>query len=118
MANKGSHARCRECPTKDNEGRLSRASRHRPCKQTFNAMSAASWNGEERVMLARWHFDGIQSPLANRLHVLKVIDWGWFYLSTVLDDFSRYVIAWKLRSTMKADDVAATLKTALDASGS
>ena len=26
----------------------------------------------------------------------KVIGWGWFYLCTVLDDFSRYVIAWRL----------------------
>ncbi len=24
---------------------------------------------------------------------LRVIGWGWFYLCTVLDDFSRYVIA-------------------------
>ena len=40
---------------------------------------------------------------------LKVIGWGWFYLSTVLDDFSRYIIAWKLCSTMKAEDVTATL---------
>ena len=36
---------------------------------------------------------------------LKVIGWGWFYLSTVLDDFSRYIIAWKLCTTMKAKDV-------------
>src|SRR6202011_4393156 len=35
---------------------------------------------------------------------LKVIGWGWFYLSTILDDFSRYIIAWKLCTTMKADD--------------
>ena len=48
---------------------------------------------------------------------LKVIGWGWFYLSTVLDDFSRYIIAWKLCATMKADDVTATLVTALHASG-
>jgi putative transposase len=48
---------------------------------------------------------------------LKVIGWGWFYLSTVLDDFSRYIIAWKLCTTMKADDVTATLELALDASG-
>ena len=27
---------------------------------------------------------------------LKIIGWGWMYLSTILDDFSRYVIAWKL----------------------
>ena len=48
---------------------------------------------------------------------LKVIGWGWFYLSTVLDDFSRYIIAWKLCTTMKADVVTATLAIALDASG-
>ncbi len=48
---------------------------------------------------------------------LKVISWGWFYLSTVLDDFSRYIIAWKLCTTMKAEDVTATLEMALDASG-
>jgi putative transposase len=48
---------------------------------------------------------------------LKVIGWGWFYLSTVLDDFSRYIVAWKLCATMKAADVAATLEQALAASG-
>ena len=40
---------------------------------------------------------------------LKVIGWGWFYLSTVLDDYSRYIIAWKLCTTMKAADVTDTL---------
>lgn len=48
---------------------------------------------------------------------LKVIGWGWFYLSTVLDDFSRYVIAWKLCTTMAASDVTETLDLALAASG-
>lgn len=48
---------------------------------------------------------------------LKVIGWGWFYLSTILDDFSRYIIAWKLCTTMKAEDVTATLDLALAASG-
>ena len=36
---------------------------------------------------------------------LKVTGWGWFYLSTVLDDFSRYIVAWKHCTTMKAEDV-------------
>lgn len=44
---------------------------------------------------------------------LKVIGWGWFYLSTVLDDFSRYIVAWKLCTTMKAEDVTETLSMAL-----
>jgi putative transposase len=48
---------------------------------------------------------------------LKVIGWGWFYLSTILDDYSRYIIAWKLCTTMKAADVTDTLKLALKASG-
>ena len=48
---------------------------------------------------------------------LKVIGWGWFYLSTILDDYSRYIIAWKLCTSMKADDVTDTLKLALKASG-
>jgi transposase InsO family protein len=48
---------------------------------------------------------------------LKVIGWGWFYLSTILDDFSRYIIAWKLCTTMKAGDVTDTLELALQASG-
>jgi putative transposase len=48
---------------------------------------------------------------------LKVIGWGWFYLSTVLDDFSRYIVAWKLCTTMRAEDATATLDLALQASG-
>ncbi len=47
----------------------------------------------------------------------KIIGWGWFYLSTILDDFSRYVIAWKLCTTMKTTDVTETLERALKASG-
>jgi len=48
---------------------------------------------------------------------LRVIGWGWFYLSTVLDDFSRYILAWKLCSSMTATDVADTLTLALRSSG-
>ena len=48
---------------------------------------------------------------------LKVIGWGWFYLSTILDDFSRYIIAWKLCTTMRTEDVTDTLELALTASG-
>ncbi|CTQ61556.1 putative transposase OrfB [Roseibium album] len=48
---------------------------------------------------------------------LKVLGWGWFYLSTILDDFSRYIIAWKLCTTMKAGDVTHTLELALQTSG-
>ena len=43
--------------------------------------------------------------------------WGWFYLSTVLNDFSRYIIVCKLCTTMKAQDATDTLDLAHAASG-
>lgn len=39
---------------------------------------------------------------------LKVIGWGWYYLSTILDDYSRYIIAWKIFTSMSSDDVIQT----------
>ena len=47
---------------------------------------------------------------------LKVIGWGWFYLSTLLDDFSRSIIAWTRCTTMRTEDVTDTLELALEAS--
>ena len=47
----------------------------------------------------------------------KIIGWGWYYLSTILDDYSRYIIAWKLCTNMRAEDVTATIELALAASG-
>ena len=48
---------------------------------------------------------------------LKIMGWGRYYLSNALDDFSRFIVAWKLCATMKAQDVTATLDLALTASG-
>ena len=42
-----------------------------------------------------------------------VVDWGWYYLSTVLDDYSRYILSYKLSPTMNAQDAEDTLKIAL-----
>jgi transposase InsO family protein len=43
----------------------------------------------------------------------RVVGWGWYFLSTVLDDYSRYIINWRLTTTMMASDVTDTLKDAL-----
>ena len=48
---------------------------------------------------------------------LKIIGWGWFYLSTILDDYSRYIISWKLCTNMRAQDVTDTLDSGFGASG-
>jgi len=48
---------------------------------------------------------------------LHVKCWGWYYLSTVIDDYSRYIVSWKLCKTMTADDVKQTLDMALQVTG-
>jgi putative transposase len=46
-----------------------------------------------------------QTRQTGAAKAIKVIGWGWMYLSTILDDYSRYIIAWKLCTTMKTSDV-------------
>lgn len=44
----------------------------------------------------------------------KIVGWGWYYLSTILDDYSRYIIHWELCDSMKAEDVKRTVNTAIE----
>ena len=48
---------------------------------------------------------------------LKVVHWGWYYLSTVLDDYSRYILSWRLCTGMSAGDVKDTVDDAIARSG-
>ena len=48
---------------------------------------------------------------------LKVVHWGWYYLTTILDDYSRYIIAWELCKNMRSDDVGRVVLKALDITG-
>jgi putative transposase len=47
----------------------------------------------------------------------KIIGWGWYYLSTVLDDYSRYILSWELRENMTSDDVKPSVEMALQFAG-
>jgi putative transposase len=58
-----------------------------------------------------------ERDVADRVHLLQDDRVGLVYLSTILDDFSRYVIAWRLCTTMKTEDVTDTLELALTPSG-
>jgi transposase InsO family protein len=43
----------------------------------------------------------------------KIIGWGWYYLSTVLDDYSRYIVTWELCKNMGSEDAQRSIETAL-----
>ena len=60
---------------------------------------------------------GINQMWQTDFTYFKIIGWGWYYLSTILDDYSRYIISWKLCATMRASDVTETIELALAASG-
>jgi putative transposase len=47
----------------------------------------------------------------------KIIGWGWYYLSTVLDDYSRYIITWELCANMTSEDVKPSILKALQIAG-
>lgn len=48
---------------------------------------------------------------------LKFVGWGWMYLLIILDDYSRYVIAWQFCTMTLTKNVTDTLNLALEASG-
>jgi transposase InsO family protein len=47
----------------------------------------------------------------------KVVHWGWYYLCTILDDYSRYILAWQLCSGMSTEEVKQTIEAAIGSSG-
>jgi len=47
----------------------------------------------------------------------KVVHWGWYYLSTIIDDYSRFILAWRLCTGMSAEDVKQTLDDAIEFTG-
>jgi len=47
----------------------------------------------------------------------KVFGWGWYYLSTIIDDYSRYIIHWELCKNMTREDVERNINKALEKTG-
>ena len=47
----------------------------------------------------------------------RVIGWGYYYLVTVMDDYSRFILAWKLQKDMSANSLIEVIQEAVDATG-
>jgi len=47
----------------------------------------------------------------------RVIGWGYYYLVTVMDDYSRFILAWKLQKDMSANSLIEVVQKAVDVTG-
>ena len=47
----------------------------------------------------------------------RVVGWGYYYLVTVLDDYSRFILAWEIQRDMTANSLIEVVQEALDATG-
>ncbi len=47
----------------------------------------------------------------------RVVGWGYYYLVTVMDDYSRFILAWKLQKDMSADSLIEVVQEAVDVTG-
>ena len=48
---------------------------------------------------------------------VKVDRWGWFYLISVLDDYSRKILAWQMKTSMKTEDFSDVVEQACEFTG-
>ena len=47
----------------------------------------------------------------------RVVGWGYYYLVTVMDDYSRFILGWKLQKDMSANSLIAVIQEAVDVTG-
>jgi putative transposase len=46
-----------------------------------------------------------------------VVGWGWDYLISVLDDYSRFILAWDLEPGMTAQSISEVVQQAVEWTG-
>jgi putative transposase len=47
----------------------------------------------------------------------RVVGWGYYYLVTVMDDYTRFILAWKLQKDMSANSLIEVVQEAVDTTG-
>jgi len=60
---------------------------------------------------------GIHQQWQTDFTYFKIIGWGWYFLATVMDDYSRYIITWELCKNMESADAKRIVGEALKETG-
>ena len=60
---------------------------------------------------------GPHQTWATDASYFKVIGWGYYYLVTVMDDYSRFILSWKLQPDMTTDSLIEVVQEAVDKTG-
>ena len=102
--------------TTDNKGfSVSEATLYRPLKRQGLVKSP------EMKMAARKEFHAKTTRphqmRATDVSYFRVCGWGFYYLVTVMDDFSRFIIAWRIQRDMTADSFIEVVQDAVDPTG-
>ena len=75
-------------------------------RKTFPASS--EYHDKPGRVNAQWQTDA---------SYFKAVGWGWYYLISVLDDYSRRIIAWRLQADMTAESFSDVVELACEAVG-
>jgi putative transposase len=75
---------------------------------------------ETQLMAAKEYHTKTTRPhqmWATDASYFRVIGWGYYYLVTVMDDYSRFILGWKLQKDMSANSLIEVVQEAVDATG-
>jgi putative transposase len=75
---------------------------------------------ETQVMAADEYHNKTKRPhqmWATDASYFRVVGWGYYYLVTVMDDYSRFILGWKLQRDMSANSLIEVVQEAVDATG-
>ena len=75
---------------------------------------------ETQLMAAKEYHTKTTRPhqmWATDASYFRVVGWGYYYLVTVMDDYSRFILDWKLQKDMSANSLIEVVQGAVDATG-
>ena len=80
--------------------------------KTFNLITSPAYIAVSAADRFKQPTKGVHELWQTDFSYFRIVGWGWYYLSTVMDDYSRYILAWRLSASMTSTDIMETLNMA------